>query len=51
MHTVISITAYLLTGYYMGIKYSRTPITADSVFAVSVIRGLPWPEKEKLENL
>jgi hypothetical protein len=24
--------------------YSRTPVSADSVSAVSVIRGLPWPE-------
>jgi hypothetical protein len=51
MHTATSITAYLLTGYYMGIKYSCTPVSADSVSAVSVILGLPWPVKEKLENL
>jgi hypothetical protein len=25
-------------------QYSRIPVSADSVSAVSVIRGLPWPE-------
>jgi hypothetical protein len=30
-------------------KYSRAPVSADSVSAVSVIRGLPRPKK-KLEN-
>jgi hypothetical protein len=29
--------------------YSRAPISADSVFAVSVIRGLPRPEKKNLK--
>jgi hypothetical protein len=29
--------------------YSRAPISADSVSAVSVIRGLLRPEKKKLK--
>jgi hypothetical protein len=27
--------------------YRHAPVSADSVSAVSVIRGLPWPEKKK----
>jgi hypothetical protein len=31
--------------YWTEMKYSRTPISADSVSMVSVICGLPWPKK------
>jgi hypothetical protein len=33
------------TTAHTGRKYSRAPVSADSVSGVSVIRGLPWPKK------
>jgi hypothetical protein len=36
---------WLVTSNHLT-KYSRPPVFTDSVSAVSVIRGLPRPEKE-----
>jgi len=41
----VSVNVYWRRGW----KYRRTPVSADSVSAVSVIRDLPRPEKN-LEN-
>jgi hypothetical protein len=29
--------------------HSRAPVSADSVYVVSVMQGLPWPEKKILK--
>jgi hypothetical protein len=35
----------------MVLVYSRAPVSTDSVFAVSVVRGLLWPGKKRIEKL
>jgi hypothetical protein len=43
------IKASIKTPYIILNIYSRAPVSTDSLSAVSVIRGLLWPET-KLEN-
>jgi hypothetical protein len=49
MNSSICLFAFIYLFVCISLKYSRAPISTDSVSTVSVIRGLPRSEK-KLEN-